>query len=245
MNTVSVPDWLLAWPRFTALLGGYLLRLAKLPAEEVEKCWLYRACLSAGERPEARQHMEALEEAASLCDEQARAALSKKFEGTLPRSPTAWSRDCDDRFLDIVVELAAYRWLSREYPTSGLEYVEAGSGRSPDLRVRAPQVVGVECKNIHMTKEVRDAFDAGEVVSGSVMMDDAFVQKVQAALDSAAQQLAAYTDKTVFLNVTLDPKLSLIKSEVGDAIRAVVPAGCRVVVFLNYGWAEPRWVFLP
>lgn len=187
--------------------------------------------------------MEALEEAAPLCDEQARVALSKKFEGTLPRAPTAWSRDNDDRFLDVVVELAAYRWLRSEYPTGVLEYVAATSGQSPDLRVRAPQDVGVECKNLHQSKEVRDAFDAGEVVSGSVMMDEAFIQKVQAALDKAVQQLAAYADKTAFLNIELDPKLSLIESEVGDAIRDIVPAGCRVVVFLNYRWADPRWVF--
>lgn len=245
MNTVSVPDWLLAWPKFTALLGGYLVRLAKLPAAEVEKCWLYRACHSAQERPEARQHLEALEEAASLCDGQARTALSKKFEGTLPRSPTASSRDHDGRFLDVVVELTAYGWLRREYPTGVLEYVEAGDGRSPDLRVRASQMVGVECKNLHHSQEVSDAFDAGEMVSGNVMMDEAFIQKVQNALDNAVQQLAAYEDKIVFLNITLDPKLWPIESEVGDAIHDIVPSGCGVVVFLNYSWEKPRWVLLP
>jgi len=244
MNSVSAPDWLLAWPQFTGLLSDYLARLGKLPPDEAEKCWLRRMSGSARERPEAQQQMEALEEAASLCNEQARTALSKKFAGTLPRSPVTWSRDYDDRFLDVVVELAAYRWLRHEYPTGDLEYVEAGSGKTPDLQVRAPQIVGVECKNLHRSKEVRDTFDAGEVVSGSVMMDGVFVSKVQEKLESALQQLAAHADKVVFLNVTLDPPLPLIESEVGDAIRAIVPVGCRVVVFLNYGWEEPRWVFL-
>lgn len=243
MTWQSVPNWLLARPHFATLLDGYLARLSKLPASDVEKFWLCRACRMASERLEARQHLDVLEEAASLCDEPARHVLSAKFEGTLPRSPTGWSRDNDDRFLDVVVELAAYRWLRREYPAGELEYVSAAAGRSPDLQVRAAQqTVGVECKNLHMSTEVRDAFDAGEVVSGNVMMDDAFVSKVREKLDTAEQQLAGYAEKIVFLNVTLDPAVSPIESEVRDAIRAIVPAGCRVVVFSNYDWSVPKWV---
>ncbi len=130
MNWPSVPDWLLSWPQFTVLLSGYLVRLGKLAPLEVEKSWLTRACRTARERPEARQHFDALEEAASYCNELARGVLTKKFEGTLPRSPAAWNRDHDDRFHDVAVELAAYRWLRREYPTSDLEYVEASNGNN-------------------------------------------------------------------------------------------------------------------
>lgn len=240
----SVPDWLLPWPHLTALLDGYLARLGKLPALEVDKSWLCRACRSAQGRPEARQHLDALEEAASLCDDAAGGVLRKKFEGTLPRSPTAWNRDYGDRFLDVVVELAAYGWLRGEYHGQHIAYAAVVEGRSPDLHVQSSgEEIGVECKNVHMSTGVRDTLDVGSVVSGHVGLNQAFIDKVREKLDAAIQQLARYAGKIVFLNVTLDFNLWPIEPEVGDAIQAITPAGCRLVVFLNYGWAEPRWMF--
>ncbi len=74
-------------------------------------------------------------------------------------------------------------------------------------------------------------------------MPQAFIDQIQQKIDDATEQLAGHQKKIVFLNVSLDPVLWPIESAVGDAIEAMSPAGCTLLVFLNYSWAEPRWMF--
>gem|GEM_PF-6109465 len=84
---------------------------------------------------------------------------------------------------------------------------------------------------------------AGRVVSGDGVVGEPFIAKVRGKIDSAMQQLVGYRHKVVFLHITLDLGLPTGNAEL--TIRDVAPTGVKVVVFLNYDWAKPKWEIPP
>lgn len=249
---MSIHDDLASWPSFHALLVGYIDRLSNLPVEESEKAQLVKNVFSAKEHPQQAAHFAVLELAASQCDASAKATLERKFTDALPSSRFVWAEDDDARLFDVMVELAAYGWLCREYPRAEIEYVPQADKKTPDIKVRLDDGdVGVECKNIHMSQEAQAALQTAETISGTSdgSPSEAFVRKLEDTMTRAHAQLDGYDSKLIFLNYTPDPDLWVLEEvnpqAVEDMFRSNVPAGARLIVFRNYDWTNPPFGFEP
>lgn len=232
------------WPNLRRLLDGYIARLKRLPRPEVEKTWLYRAACNAAGRRELAQLLAALEAAAQQCDENACRTLRKKFADVLPRRLRTTCLQENNGLLDLLVELAAYGWLRRQYPGGKLEFVSHGDKQTPDLCLRlGDNVTAIECKDIHWLSGTQKG-QYGE---------RGFHDKVEHVIADALRQLQGYKYKMVFLNYT--PSFQLwaeeevpVEGEIGQRrleseFACVAPTGALLVVFQNYDWQQPRFQF--
>jgi hypothetical protein len=95
-----------------------------------------------------------------------------------------------------------------------------------------------------MSDAVRGSFANGDIVSGSVEISPGFHSKVSVTLNAATEQLSGYERKIVIINLSPDPHLWPVMDDVEQTLKALPRGRCRLVVFLNYDWAQPKWDFV-
>jgi hypothetical protein len=161
--------------------------------------------------------------------------LTKKFDNLIPQKSKSWKEEYDREFLDLLIEVLGWDWLSKKYNSSAVEF-----RNTPDLEVLnkcGNVVAAMECKNFWISKEeesrIESIINKGNGVylkpteSRLILLDfskNPFLKKVKRDLCKAEEQL----DKTklkknrfILINFSFDFSLRTQYKKTKDLIRLI------------------------
>ncbi len=144
--------------------------------------------------------------------------LTVKFNKLIPKNAKSWKEEYDKRFLDILIEILGWDWLSNKYHGSIVKF-----RNRPDLQVvndGGEVVAALECKHFWMSGEEEQYLEstrrslenvrAREVDQRLILGDPSqnpFLWKLMCVLCKAEEQLSVIglrDNKFIFINFDLD-----------------------------------------
>lgn len=178
--------------------------------------------------------------------------VNQKFNRIIPARAKCWKEQYDEGFLDILIEILGWGWLSERYSSSVINF-----RNTPDLEVLDDQgsiVAAMECKNFLESKRERDYhksirgnlknIEAREVDQRLISNDPAenpFLWKLMCVLCKAEEQLnmsGLQDNKFVFINFDFDDS-SLVQIDgtkvlLGRLANVLKGRGVEFVAFQGY-----------